>query len=120
MNNDTFYEKVYPESILFGINSEKYTLPPSRIWLGIIKKNSAQRSLIRDLELWRLKKGARKNYMIDTTAENPLDNYGALTDPFPDSSPGYNFKRIREYCREKGKEFSELTYEEFDMFKSIV
>ena len=72
-----------------------------------------------DLELWPSKKGARKNYMIDTMAENPLDNFGALTDPFSDSSPGYNFKRIREYCRETGKEFTELTYEEFDMFKSI-
>ena len=46
-----------------------------------------------------------------------LDDYGCLTEPMPENVPRYNFKEIREYSKKNGKETSEMTYEEFEMFR---
>lgn len=51
---------------------------------------------------------------------NELDNHGRLTEPIPSDMPGYDFKAMRKYCEEKGKQLSELTYEEIEQFKSTM
>ncbi|MBQ4640654.1 MAG: hypothetical protein IJB69_09095 [Clostridia bacterium] len=52
--------------------------------------------------------------------DNELDNYGRLTEPMPPDMPGYDFKAMRKYCEENGKQLSELTYEEIEQFRSTV
>ena len=47
-----------------------------------------------------------------------LDDFGYLTEPMPENAPRYNFKEIREYLEKNGKEMSEMTYEEFEMFRT--
>ena len=36
----------------------------------------------------------------------------------PENAARYNFKEIREYMEKNGKEMSEMTYEEFEMFRT--
>lgn len=57
--------------------------------------------------------------MTDTIKrDNQLDNFGALTEHMPDDAPKYNFKKVREYCKEHGKNLSELTESEIEQFRS--
>ena len=64
-------------------------------------------------------KGVRRYYMIDTMVKNdPLDNYGPLTEPWEDGTPTYNFKKLFEYCRKVGKSPIELTNEEREQFRT--
>ena len=59
--------------------------------------------------------------MSDTIKmNNALDNYGRLTEPMPKETPGYNFKALRNYCKENGKLLSELSYKEIEQFRSTV
>jgi len=59
--------------------------------------------------------------MTDTIkTNNELDNFGRLTEPMPSETPGYNFKAMRKYCKENGKQLSELTYKEIEQFRSTV
>lgn len=57
------------------------------------------------------------NHILD---DQELDNYGRLTEPMPSDVPGYNFKAMRKYCEENGKELSDLTEKEIELFRSIV
>lgn len=57
--------------------------------------------------------------MSDTIkTNNELDNYGRLTESMPSEMLGYNFKAIRVYCKENGKQLSELTYKEIEKFRN--
>ena len=47
-----------------------------------------------------------------------LDNYGRLTEPMPSDAPTYNFREIRDYCRKNKKSMAEMTYKEFEMFRT--
>lgn len=47
-----------------------------------------------------------------------LDNFGRLTEPMPSDAPMYNFREIRDYCRKNKKSMSEMTYKEFEMFRT--
>ena len=49
---------------------------------------------------------------------NELDNYGILTEPMPENATRYDFKKIREYCKEKNKTLSELSESEIKRFES--
>lgn len=57
--------------------------------------------------------------MKDTIKKNnQLDNYGILTEQMPDDAPIYDFKKIREYCKKRGKTLADFTEEEFNQFIS--
>ncbi len=57
--------------------------------------------------------------MIDMMSENdPLDNYGMLTEPYGKDTPTYNIKKLFEFCRKIGKEPVELTDEERGQFRT--
>lgn len=63
-------------------------------------------------------KGVQKYYMTNTIkTNNELDNYGKLTESMPDDAPKYNFRAIRDYCREKHKALDELTEKEIEQFR---
>jgi hypothetical protein len=47
-----------------------------------------------------------------------LDNYGPLTDPMPEDAPRYNFLGIRDYCRKHNKSMADMTFAEFEKFRS--
>ena len=47
-----------------------------------------------------------------------LDEFGCLTEPMPKNAARYSFKEIREYLEKNGKEMSEMTHEEFEMFRT--
>lgn len=56
--------------------------------------------------------------MSDTISrKNELDNYGVLTEAMPTDAPQYDFRKIRDYCRQSGKSLSELTPGEIDRFR---
>ena len=64
-------------------------------------------------------KGVRRYYMIDTMVKNdPLDNFGPLTEPWDEKAPTYNLKELFAYCRSVGKEPVELTDEEREQFRT--
>ena len=50
--------------------------------------------------------------------DSELDNYGILTEQMPEDATRYNFKAIREYCRENSKTLADMTQEEIDQFIS--
>ena len=47
---------------------------------------------------------------------NELDNYGALTDPWNDDAPVYDYRKLLQYCNEKGIEPKNLSDEEMNLF----
>ncbi len=51
-------------------------------------------------------------------ANNELDNYGKLTESMPDNSTKYNFRSLRNYCREHKKTLADLTQDEIEQFKN--
>ncbi len=57
--------------------------------------------------------------MIDMMSENdPLDNYGMLTEPYGKDTSTYNIKKLFEFCRKIGQEPVELTDEEREQFRT--
>jgi len=59
--------------------------------------------------------------MSDTIKKNnELDNYGALTEPMPPDATKYNFRKIRDYCRQHNKTLADLTEKEIETFKSTL
>lgn len=64
-------------------------------------------------------KGVRKGYMTDIMGKNNnLDNFGKLTEPWDESAPTYNIKKLMEYCKMKKKRPVELTDEERENFRT--
>lgn len=51
---------------------------------------------------------------------NELDNYGALTEPMSADAPKYNFREIRDYCRQHNKTLADLTEKEIETFRSTL
>lgn len=57
--------------------------------------------------------------MIGTMVkDDPLDNYGPLTEPWKEGTPTYNIKKLFDYCRKVNKEPIELTEEEREQFRT--
>lgn len=57
--------------------------------------------------------------MTDIIKENnALDNYGQLTESMPNDATKYNFRAIRNYCKEHNKTLGELTEKEIEQFRN--
>lgn len=53
-----------------------------------------------------------------TKSEKTLDDFGRLTEPMAKNAPTYNARAIRDYCRKNNKSTSEMTFKEFEMFRT--
>ena len=47
-----------------------------------------------------------------------FDDIGVFTDPMPKDAPTYNFRAIRDYCRERNIDVSDMTFDEIEQFRS--
>lgn len=47
-----------------------------------------------------------------------LDDHGLLIEPIFDDAPSYDFKLMRNYCKENNKKMNQLTQAEIELFKS--
>ncbi|MEG1545246.1 MAG: hypothetical protein RR382_12115 [Tannerellaceae bacterium] len=57
--------------------------------------------------------------MSDTMGKT-LDDFGALTEPYPIDAVQYDLRRITSYCKEKGIEPSALTDKELKQFEIVL
>ena len=57
--------------------------------------------------------------MTDIMAKNnPLDNFGKLTEPWNEDAPTYNIKKMMEYCERKGIRPIDLSDKERNAFRT--
>ena len=47
-----------------------------------------------------------------------FDDIGVFTEPMSPDTTRYNFRAIRDYCRERNIDVSDMTFEEIEQFRS--
>ena len=47
-----------------------------------------------------------------------FEDIGVFTEPMPEDAARYNFRAIRDYCRARNIEITDMTFEEIEQFRS--
>lgn len=58
----------------------------------------------------------QEDYMSGIIEENNLDDFGPLTEPFPENATKFDCQKINQYCRERNIHVSDMTQEELKQF----